>query len=291
LQLHTHSLKEESYNEVNFMARGIFHANKVNTVSPTYAGEIMTQSGGTGLDGLLRYRRSDVSGILNGLDTVVWNPAKDQNLEARYSAGKLHPRKKNKVKLQELLGLAVEPDTPLLAMISRLDYQKGLDLMGDVVYRLLKGECGRVQIVLLGSGHPEYEEMFRQFAQAYPAQMSVTFSYRADLAPLIYAGSDMFLMPSLFEPCGLGQLISMRYGSVPIVRATGGLADTVEDGETGIVFDDYTTNSFWNAVQRATYIFNTDKGQWKQIQTNGMKKDFSWGNSADQYVALYNAML
>ncbi|MFK7801849.1 MAG: glycogen synthase [Anaerolineae bacterium] len=291
LQLHTHSLTEEAYNEVNFMARGIFHANKVNTVSPTYAEEIMTQSGGTGLDGLLRYRSSDVSGILNGLDTVVWNPAKDKNLTARYSAGKLHPRKKNKAKLQEMLGLELNPDIPMLAMISRLDYQKGLDLMGEVVYRLLQGECGPVQIVLLGSGQPEYEEMFRQFAESFPEKMAAVFAYRADLAPLIYAGSDMFLMPSLFEPCGLGQLIAMRYGNVPIVRATGGLADTVIDNETGFVFDHYSTNSFWHSVQRAIYVYNTDKPQWKKIQKAGMKRDFSWGNLAEKYVELYEQML
>ncbi|MFT7584770.1 MAG: starch synthase [Cellvibrionaceae bacterium] len=290
LQLHSHSLTEEAYDEVNFMARGIFHATKINTVSPTYADEIMTQAGGTGLDGLLRYRKSDVSGILNGLDTVVWNPAKDQNLVARYSAGKLHPRKKNKAKLQEMLGLEVNPDIPLMAMISRLDYQKGLDLMGEVVYRLLEGECGPVQIVLLGSGQPEYEEMFRQFAQSYPDNMAAVFAYRADLAPLIYAGSDMFLMPSLFEPCGLGQLISMRYGSIPVVRATGGLADTVTDEETGFVFDDYATDSFWRAVQRATYTFNLDKAKWTKMQKNGMRQDFSWVSSAMQYVALYEGM-
>ena len=291
LQLHSHSLAEESYDEVNFMARGIYHAAKINTVSPTYAAEIMTQSGGTGLDGLLRYRSPDVSGILNGLDTVVWNPAKDKNLEARYSAGKLHPRKKNKAKLQEQLGLEQNPDVPMLAMISRLDYQKGLDLMGEVIYRLLEGECGPVQIVILGSGNPDYEEMFRQFAQSYPSKMAAILAYSPALAPLIYAGSDIFLMPSLFEPCGLGQLISMRYGSVPIVRATGGLADTVADGETGFVFDNYSTNSFWHAVQRATYVYNTNQKEWKNIQKNGMKQDFSWGSSAAEYEALYKKMV
>ncbi|MEM8862575.1 MAG: glycogen synthase [Chloroflexota bacterium] len=291
LQLHTHSLTEEGYNEVNFMARGIYHATKINTVSPTYAEEIMTTAGGTGLDGLLRHRYADVSGILNGLDTVVWNPAKDQNLDARYSTNKRHPRKKNKAKLQKELGLDVDPSIPLLAMISRLDYQKGLDIMGEVLYRLLEGECGPVQIVILGSGEAEYEQMLRQFSDRYPSKMSATFAYRADLAPLIYAGSDMFFMPSLFEPCGLGQLISMRYGTVPIVRATGGLADTVEDEETGFVFDNYTTNSFWHAVQKAIYIYNVDQTRWKKIQKSGMLQDFSWQKSAEAYVDLYTKMV
>ena len=291
LQLHTHSLEEEAYDEVNFMGRGIYHAHKVNTVSPTYAGEIVTRAGGTGLSGLLQHRGSDVSGILNGLDTEVWNPAKDKNLKARFSAGKIAPRKKNKAELQKQLGLELNPDVPMMAMISRLDHQKGLDLMGEVVYRLMEGESGPVQMVLLGSGQPEYEEMFRQFADRYPGKMAAVFAYRADLAPLIYGGSDMFLMPSLFEPCGLGQLISMRYGSVPIVRATGGLADTVEDGETGFVFDTYTTNSFWHAVQRAVYVYNTDQPLWKKIQKSGMKQDFSWGQSALRYEQLYKSMV
>ncbi|MEM9774566.1 MAG: glycogen synthase [Chloroflexota bacterium] len=291
LQLHTHSLTEESYNEVDFMARGIYHANKVNTVSPTYAEEIMTSAGGTGLDGLLRHRYADVSGILNGLDTVVWNPSKDQNLEARYSVNKRHPRTKNKAKLQKELGLEVDASIPILGMISRLDYQKGLDIMGEVVYRLLEGECGPVQIVILGSGQPEYEQMFRQFAERYPDKMAAVFAYRADLAPLIYAGSDMFFMPSLFEPCGLGQLISMRYGTVPIVRATGGLADTVEDEETGFVFDHYSTNSFWLAVQKAIYVYNVDPDRWKKIQKNGMLQDYSWQKSAEDYVDLYEQMV
>ncbi len=290
LQLHTHSLEEETYDEVNFMARGIYHAHKVNTVSPTYANEIMTQTGGTGLDGLLRYRSTDVSGILNGLDTEVWDPNTDKNLKARYTAKKLAPRKKNKAHLQAKMGLEVNPDIPLLAMISRLDYQKGLDLMGEVVYRLLEGECGPIQIALLGSGQPEYEMMFRQFAQRYPDKIATEFKYRADLAPLIYGGSDMFLMPSLFEPCGLGQLIAMRYGSIPVVRATGGLADTVIDNETGFVFDEYSTNSFWLAVQKATDVYNNDKKKWKTVQTNGMKQDFSWGQSASHYERLYQSI-
>ena len=141
--------------------------------------------------------------------------------------------------------------------------------------------------MLLGSGEAEYEQMFAQFAQYYPDRMSATFEYRADLAPKIYAGSDIFLMPSLFEPCGLGQLISMRYGSVPVVRATGGLADTVEDEETGFVFDGYSTDSFWHAVQRALHTFSDDPDRWQAIQKRGMEKDFSWKKSAGEYEQLY----
>lgn len=287
MEIVTHSLHEETYGLLNFMARGIYHATKINTVSPTYAQEITTVQGGAGLDGLLRHRKNDLHGILNGLDYEVWDPENDPNLAKNYGALSLENRAANKTALQKQLGLEVQQKHPLVSMVSRLDWQKGLDLMGEVVHRLMTDQAGPAQFVLLGSGEAEYEQMFSQFAQYYPGRLSATFAYRADLAPLIYAGSDIFLMPSLFEPCGLGQLIAMRYGCIPVGRATGGLADTIEDAQTGFLFDGYTTESFWHAVQRATYTHNTDASYWQTMQKQGMARDFSWEQSAIEYGKLY----
>lgn len=291
LGIASHSLHEEAFGMVNFMARGIYHATKITTVSPTYAQEITTVQGGAGLDGLLRHRLYDLSGILNGLDYDVWNPETDPNLAANFSADSLEERLKNKRQLQKNLGLAIQPDHPVVAMISRLDWQKGLDLMGEIVHRLMTEQAGPAQFVLLGSGETEYEQMFSQFAQYYPGKLSATLAYRAELAPLIYGGSDMFLMPSLFEPCGLGQLIAMRYGCLPVARVTGGLADTIEDTQTGFLFDGYSSDSFWHALQRATYTYNTDKQTWQAMQQDAMSRDFSWDKSALQYEELYSWMV
>jgi starch synthase len=172
-------------------------------------------------------------------------------------------------------------------MVSRLDGQKGLDLMVEAIHRLMGNYAGEAQFVLLGSGDPHFEQVMGQMAHYHPSKMKVIFAYRADLAPLIYGGSDMFLMPSRFEPCGLGQLIAMRYGSVPIVRATGGLADTVTEGRTGFLFSDYSANAFWDAIGRAIYVYNVDKPRWAEIQLNGMAADFSWERSAKHYQTLY----
>ena len=287
MQLHSHSLTEEDYNEVNFMARGIYHSSKINTVSPNYAKEIKTFQGGTGLDGLLRHRGYDLSGILNGLDYEVWDPAADEAIHTKYTVDSLEKRRENKIALQEQLGLAIKPDVPLLGMVTRLDWQKGLDLTGEIIYRLMEGQVGDAQVVVLGSGEPHFQEMLGQFAQRYPSKMSATFEFRPALARQIYAGADMFLMPSLFEPCGLGQLIAMRYGAIPVVRGVGGLADTVADGETGFVFDGFDTTSFWHAIQRASYTYNTDRPFWRTMQRKGMLRDFSWEQSAIEYQRLY----
>jgi len=287
MQLFTHSLNEEAYGEVNFMARGIYHANIVNTVSPTYAREIMTPEGGAGLDGLLRYRQRDLHGIVNGLDYDEWNPAADKRLAAHYSAGNLEARTENRRALQATVGLPQLDNVPILAMITRLDWQKGLDIVGHTLHLLMNGYSGPAQFIVLGTGAPQYENMFRQLASYHREKMSAYIGYHAALAPLIYAGSDIFLMPSLFEPCGLGQMIAMRYGSVPVVRATGGLADTVQDGITGFTFYDFSAEALFNAIQRATYIYNVDGDGWRRIQTNGMTTDFSWERSAQGYQQLY----
>ncbi|MDT8306077.1 MAG: glycogen synthase [Anaerolineae bacterium] len=287
LGIWTHSLHEEPYGEVNFMARGIYHATMVNTVSPTYAREIMTAEGGAGLDGLLRHRSFDVHGILNGIDYETWNPATDPRLAQTYSRDEWELRQVNRRALQELVGLPQRDDVPLVAMVSRLDWQKGLDITGHVIHRLLNGEAGDAQFVVLGTGEKQYEDMFAHLASYHREKMTAILEYNAGLAPLLYAGSDMFLMPSLFEPCGLGQLIAMRYGSVPVVRATGGLADTVEDGITGFTYNQQSADDFWRALERAIYVFRDDRENWRAIQTAGMNSDFSWERSARGYEQLY----
>ncbi|MCA9946024.1 MAG: glycogen synthase, partial [Anaerolineales bacterium] len=270
LGLQTHALAEEGYDEVNFMARGIYHATMINTVSPTYAQEIMTPAGGAGLDKLLRHRHFDVHGILNGLDYDEWDPVADGRLASHFDAEHLKKRLHNRHALQSRANLPQRDNIPLVAMVSRLDWQKGLDITGHVIHLLMNGFSGDAQFIVLGTGDPAYEEMFARLAAYHPEKMTAYLSYDANFAPLIYAGSDMFLMPSLFEPCGLGQLIAMRYGSVPVVRATGGLADTVEDGETGFLFHDYNADAFWQALQRAIYVYNVDKPRWQAIQKKGM---------------------
>lgn len=286
--IQTHSLAEEAYGELNFMARGIYHATMVNTVSPTYAREITTYEGGTGLDALLRHRHFDLHGILNGLDTEMWNPATDSNLASNYSAENSHTRIHNRRALQAHANLPQIDNIPLVAMVSRLSWQKGLDITGHVIHMLMNKFAGEAQFIVLGTGEPQYERMFADFAKFHSRKMTAYLSYNAGFAPLIYAGSDMFLMPSLFEPCGLGQMIAMRYGSVPVVRATGGLADTVQDGHNGFTFQEYSGDAFWVALSRAIYVYNVDKMRWHQIQQNGMRTDFSWNQSAKGYEQLYS---
>lgn len=287
LGVQTSKLSEEGPGEVNFMARGIYHATMINTVSPTYAREIMTPAGGAYLDGLLNYRAFDVHGILNGLDYDEWNPANDPRLTARFDPDHLEARLYNKRALQAYVNLPRRDNVPLVAMVSRLDWQKGLDITGHAIQLLLSGYAGEAQFVVLGTGAKEYENMFGRLAREHRNKMTAILAYNADLAPLIYGGSDIFIMPSRFEPCGLGQLIAMRYGSVPVVRATGGLADTVQDGITGATFPNHSANDFWNALQRACYVYNVDKTTWQRLQSNGMMADFSWQRSANGYQQLY----
>jgi starch synthase len=283
----THRLVEERPGQVNFMARGIYHATMSSTVSPTYAREIMGREGGGGLDGLLRHRHFDVHGILNGLDYEVWDPLTDRHLAATFDAGTLDRRAANKRALQARAGLAERDDVPLVAMVTRLDGQKGLDITGHALHMLLNNHAGEAQCVVLGAGWSQYEAMLRHLAGYHHNRMTAFIGYDPELAPLIYGGSDLFLMPSLFEPCGLGQLVAMRYGSVPVVRATGGLADTVRDGVTGFTFYHYSSDDFWNALRQALYIYHADPESWRAIQRQGMLSDFSWASSARAYQQLY----
>jgi starch synthase len=259
----------------------------VNTVSPTYAREIMTPEGGQGLHGLLRYRHYDVHGILNGLDGHAWDPSSDARLARTFDASTTASRAQNKRALQARAGLPQRDDVPLVAMVTRLDAQKGLDITGHVIHLLLSGAAGEAQFVVLGTGAAVYEDMFRHICGYHRDKAAAFLSYSPDLAPLIYGGSDLFVMPSLFEPCGLGQMIAMRYGSVPVVRATGGLADTVHERVTGFTFHDYTPEAFWAALQRALYVYQSDRPRWREIQRRGMQQDFSWDRSARGYQQLY----
>ncbi len=272
-----------------FMARGILFADKVSTVSPRYAREILTPAFGHDLDPLLRDREPDLHGILNGIDTEAYNPAAAPHLTSQYTIETLDRRAPNKAALQQTVGLPVNPDAPLLGMVTRLAEHKGLDLLlASLPHILDRG----AQLVVLGLGEPRYEEALRELALAHPDQVAAAIRFDNPLASRIYAGSDIFLMPSRHEPCGLGQLIAMRYGSVPVVRATGGLADTVDDvdpaNDTGVgfVFNRYDPIDFFGAVARALELYRFPD-TWRRIVRRGMTRDSSWDVSAAAYQRLY----
>jgi len=274
---------------VDLMARGIYFADAINTVSERYAQEILTPEYGEKLDPLLRDHRDRLSGILNGIDYEVMNPATDKYIAQNYDVHSLDKRVQNKLALQREAGLTENAATPLMGIISRLTDQKGFDILGDVLDHLLDLD---LQFVVLGTGDPHYHEMFSHIAQAYPGKAAVFLTFNAALAQKIYAGTDMFLMPSRFEPCGLGQMMAMRYGSVPIVRAIGGLADTVQDwnprsGEgNGFSFVRYDRWALFATILRALENYKYEE-TWHKLQVKGMTADFSWGASARKYVDLY----
>ena len=274
---------------VDFMARGIFFADVINTVSEKYAQEILTPEFGEKLDPLLRDRRDRLFGILNGIDYETMNPATDKYIAQRFDVNSLDKRVVNKLALQREAKLQENAALPLIGVISRLTDQKGFDILGDVVDHLLNLD---LQFVLLGTGDPHYHEMFSRIAQTYPGKAAVFLTFNAELAQKIYAGTDMFLMPSRFEPCGLGQMIAMRYGSVPIVRATGGLADTVKDFDprssegNGFSFAAYDRWALFATVVRALENYKY-RDTWRKLQVRGMTADFSWNASARKYVDLY----
>ncbi len=280
-------------NDINYLEQAVLNADLINTVSPTYSQEILTPEFGEGLEEVLKSRRKDLVGILNGIDENRFNPETDPNIKANYSSKEIDKKSENKKTLQKELGFEENPDTPLVGMISRLTDQKGLDLIEEKFENLMnKGS----QFVLLGVGTKEYESKFKKLDKKYPKQFSANFRFDAALAQKIYAGSDIFLMPSRFEPCGLGQMISMRYGTLPIVRATGGLKDTVADFDpktqsgTGFVFKDYTKEAYWAAVERALKTYQNQE-VWQKIQLEAMNQDFSWEASAKKYLDLYHKLL
>lgn len=276
--------------KLNLMARAIAASDLISTVSPRYAREIMTPEYGAGLDSLLRARAGDVVGILNGIDVSAFNPERDPAIPARFSLGNRSGKVTNKAELQLELALDAAPDEPLAGIVSRLDDQKGFDLILAGMERML---ALGVQFAVLGTGAPAYHAAFTRLAEQHPGRLAVRLAFDAGLAQRIYAGSDMFLMPSRFEPCGLGQMIAMRYGTVPVVRATGGLADTVsEDPEdqNGFTFDAYAADELVNALARAVLAYG-DARRWHGIVANGMRRDVSWDRAAEEYIALYRRAL
>ncbi|HHX27528.1 MAG: glycogen synthase GlgA [Bacillota bacterium] len=278
----------EYYGDVSFMKAGLLFSDVIGTVSQTYAKEIQTPEFGEGLDGVLRKRGSDLYGIVNGINYHEYDPSSDPRVYRTYDSRDLDGKRENKHALQRELGLNIS-DEPLVGMVSRLADQKGLDILLKAIPEVLGR---RLQFVLLGSGDGRYEEAFRSVAASYPERVSVTTGFNGILAQRIYAGSDMFLMPSRFEPCGLGQLIAMRYGSIPIARRTGGIADTVSDYDastgtgTGFLFNRYSAEGLLAALDRALEKY-ADRQVWNHIVKQAMESDFSWNKSAAMYTEVY----
>ncbi len=287
--------KLESYGEANYLKGGVVYADAVTTVSETYAEEIKTPEGGEGLDGLLRARSNDLYGILNGLDYDEYNPQTDPYMFHQFRISDYREGKwENKRQLQKDCGLPEDRDACLIGIVSRMTSQKGFDLVAYIMDELLSTE--HVQIVVLGTGEDRYQEMFTYFAGKYPDKIHATIGYSEELAHRIYASSDCFLMPSLFEPCGLSQLMSLRYGTVPIVRETGGLKDTVEAYNeyehtgTGFSFANYNAHEMLHTIRYALSVFRDHKKDWEDIAVRGMKQDFSWKRSAARYEDLYEKL-
>jgi starch synthase len=284
----------EFHGLISFIKGGIAYADKITTVSPTYAQDIQTAELGYGLEGLLVYRNDDLTGIINGID-ADWNPENDSLIAQKYSVNVLRAKIANKTALQTRLNLPQYENIFTIGLISRLVEQKGIDLILDCLPELLSLP---IQLVMLGSGDKNFEKRLQQFAAAYPHKMSLTLGYDETLAHLIEAGTDVFLMPSRFEPCGLNQMYSQRYGTLPIVRNTGGLADTVVDTlpntlanrtATGFIFNEESAGALLETIKRAMLLHSFPE-VWQQLQTNAMTRDFSWQSSAEQYLALYESI-
>jgi len=288
---HFHPDGFEFHNQINCMKAGVCDADAITTVSPTYAKEILTSEYGCELEGFLQNHAAKLQGIVNGLDLAQWDPSTDDALEAKYGVGKIAGKKKCKKALQLSCGLTVGEKIPVMTLISRLAEQKGIDLLlANAAKWLDRG----YQLVVLGSGDAGSEHDLHQLAKAHPTQMYFWRGFNETLARQIYAGGDMFLMPSRFEPCGLGQLMAMRYGNVPVVRATGGLSDTVtaylEKGATGFHFQDASPEAFDVAVEEAVAVFRKPR-TWSGIRTRALKRDSSWDISAKAYAGLYKSLL
>ncbi|MBP3559856.1 MAG: glycogen synthase GlgA [Clostridia bacterium] len=289
---HAHKSLIEYDGAVNLMKGGIECANAVTTVSPSYAKEILDPWYSHGLDTILRERSYKLRGILNGIDVENYNPETDKDVFKNYSVDNMRGKAVNKRELQKLLGLPEKSDTPVMGMVSRLVSHKGLDLCKAVLDELLS--TTDIQLVVLGSGDYQYEEFFRGLAERYPDKVGLCLGFIPDLARKIYAGSDMFLMPSKSEPCGLSQMVALRYGSIPIVRETGGLRDSVRDsgdGEgNGFVFSSYNAHDMLHAIKRAVAGYQDKKG-WPILVKRAMESDNSWGKSANEYIRMYKEVL
>lgn len=288
----------EFYGHLSFMKAGLYYATALSTVSPTYAKEIQTEQFGFGFQGLLQHRVDDLTGILNGIDTQVWDPASDPYLPANYDASTLQAKGAVKQALQAELGLQPLPNVPLLGVVSRLTHQKGLDILVEIAHELLASGC---QLAVLGSGEPALEQQYLALMQQYPGQVAVTIGYNEPLSHRIMAGTDIFVMPSRFEPCGLNQMYGLRYGTIPVVANTGGLADSVQGGVlaadgtlpdtmTGLVLAENNPSTLLVTLKQAIQIY-ANNGQWKQLQKQAMQQDVSWETSAKHYLDLYQDLL
>ena len=280
---------------LSFIKGGLAYADRITTVSPTYAQEIQTADFGYGLEGLLSHRKEVLTGIINGIDANQWNPETDAYISERYNISTLNKKQLNKTALQNKHSLPVDNSIPVIALVSRLVEQKGIDLVLECLPEMLTLP---LQFFLLGNGNKSFEQQLSLFAETYPDKIAITIGYDEALAHLLEAGADIFLMPSRFEPCGLNQLYSQRYATVPIVRKTGGLADTVVDTlpetlskntATGFVFNEASSGALMETIKRALIVYSQPK-TWKQLQTTGMKKDYSWTKSAKEYMALYEQL-
>ncbi|MGE5497796.1 MAG: glycogen synthase GlgA [Syntrophothermus sp.] len=284
----------EIYGRLNFMKSGLMYADAITTVSERYAEEITKDEElGAGLKTILVKRKKDIHGIINGIDDKVWNPELDQYIPQKFSAKTLEEKGINKKALCEKFNLPYNENTPLIGSISRLIDGKGFDLIAEIIEEMMHSD---LQMVLLGTGEKKYHKLFEQIQKKYPEKFACFLGFDEELSHLIEAGSDMFLMPSRYEPCGLNQMYSLAYGTVPIVRETGGLADTVErfnekeETGSGFVFKKYESAELMKEIKRAVKIFHQDRKLWSRIQKNGMKSDFTWVSSAKKYVDLYKKL-
>jgi starch synthase len=278
----------EFHGKLNLLKTGLVFADSITTVSPRYAQEIRDSSLGCGLEGVLRHRRDVLSGILNGINPIEWDPATDPHLPANYdwqSVGQGKPI--CKAVLQEELGLPVNPDVPMVGLIGRLADQKGIDLVAEVIQRWV--QTTDVQWVILGTGEPKYHKLFEALVERFPQKVAARLEFSNPLAHRIEAGADMFLMPSRFEPCGLNQLYSLRYGTVPVVRATGGLADTIDE-HNGFSFQEYSALALSETLARACDAYAQPE-VWNKLVATGMGQDWSWTRSAEKYVKLYQTTI
>ncbi len=285
--------KLEFWGKVNFLKSGLVFADLINTVSERYSKEIQTDEYGAGLNGVLELRKNVISGIVNGVDYKIFSPDKDENIYKNYGIRSIEKKLDNKKYLLKEVGLRYRSTAPLIGIISRLADQKGFDLIAEIIDDLLSLN---VQLVILGTGEPKYHKLFQEMEAKYPKNMKVILKFDPRVAQLIYAGSDMFLMPSKYEPCGLGQLISLKYGTIPIVRETGGLADTITDFDlakdfehdkgNGFVFEEYSSKELYKTILSALEVYKNELA-WKKIMTNAMKYDYSWKASAVKYEKLY----
>lgn len=286
--------KLEHFGAANYLKAGLVYADEITTVSPSYAEEIQTRYYGERLDGLLRAKNNHLTGILNGINIQEYNPAEDPRIAANYSADNMAPKAENKRALQEQLGLDISANTPIIGIVSRLSSQKGLDLVDYVISDIMREG---VQLIVLGMGDSRYINLFSWAEQNYPGRVAARYSMDHDLAHRIYAGSDIFLMPSQFEPCGLSQMISLLYGTIPVVRETGGLRDTVlsyneYSGEgNGFSFFNYNAHDMLHTLQRALTYYKEQPEVWQILMKRGMKGDYSWTRSAELYLALYEKIM